>query len=204
MCVQARLRSYAERRQNLLSPAEEVQSFGHPETGRGVGIVRCVIDRGVGQSYFAAAAADTMFPNPDYIAESVDAFLTQHSKADYTGGHKDRDSVYLGFTFSFPVEQHALDKGKLLTWTKGFSAKNAVGKDVVELLQQAFDRKHMHVKCVALVNDVSFISLSSSSCKLTSSVDCGDSVEQSLCRWWCCDRCHLWDWNEWCLCREYG
>ena len=52
------------------------------------------------------------------------------------------------------MEQTALDKGILLTWTKGFSAKNAVNKDVVELLQDAFDRKHLHVKCVALVNDV--------------------------------------------------
>lgn len=42
----------------------------------------------------------------------------------------------------------------LLTWTKGFSAKNAIGHDIVRLLQDAFDRKHMHVKCVALVNDV--------------------------------------------------
>lgn len=61
----------------------------------------------------------------------------------------------LGLTFSFPVEQTALDSGKLLTWTKGFSAKNAVGKDIVKLLQDAFDRKNMHVRCVALVNDVS-------------------------------------------------
>jgi len=36
----------------------------------------------------------------------------------------------------------------------GFSAKNAVGHDVVKLLQDAFNRKHLHVKCVALVNDV--------------------------------------------------
>jgi hexokinase len=63
-------------------------------------------------------------------------------------------AVPLGLTFSFPVEQTALDKGILLTWTKGFSAKNAVNKDVVGLLQDAFDRKHLHVKCVALVNDV--------------------------------------------------
>ena len=48
-----------------------------------------------------------------------------------------------------------MNKGKILTWTKGFSAKNAVGHDVVQLLQDAFDRKHLHVKCVALVNDVS-------------------------------------------------
>ena len=72
-------------------------------------------------------------------------------------GHSidDDEALHLGLTFSFPVEQTALNKGVLLIWTKGFSAKNAVGKDVVKLLQDAFDRKHMHVKCTALVNDVS-------------------------------------------------
>jgi hexokinase len=44
---------------------------------------------------------------------------------------------------SFPVEQTAIDAGKLLTWTKGFAAKNAIGHDVVKLLQDAFDRKHI-------------------------------------------------------------
>ena len=74
-------------------------------------------------------------------------------------GHEitDDEALHLGLTFSFPVEQSALDKGVLLTWTKGFSAKNAVGKDVVQLLQDAFDRKHLHVKCSALVNDVWFL-----------------------------------------------
>jgi hexokinase len=71
-------------------------------------------------------------------------------------------AIPLGLTFSFPVEQTARDKGILLTWTKGFSAKNAVNKDVVKLLQDAFDRKHLHVKCVALVNDVSLHVLSHS------------------------------------------
>jgi hypothetical protein len=52
------------------------------------------------------------------------------------------------------VEQTAIDAGKLLTWTKGFAAKNAIGHDVVRLLQDAFDRKHIHVRCSALVNDV--------------------------------------------------
>jgi hexokinase len=52
---------------------------------------------------------------------------------------------------SFPVEQTALDSGKILTWTKGFSATGAVGNDVVKLLQDSLDRKHIHVKCSALV-----------------------------------------------------
>ncbi|KAH8989385.1 hypothetical protein EDB86DRAFT_2943806 [Lactarius hatsudake] len=74
--------------------------------------------------------ATTLF---DYLADSVDAFLTSTTelKEDF-----DSPTVPLGLTFSFPVEQTALDK------------------DIVGLLQDAFDRKHLHVKCVALVNDV--------------------------------------------------
>ncbi|KAG1780376.1 hypothetical protein EV702DRAFT_1082469 [Suillus placidus] len=93
----------------------------------------------------------------DYLADSVDAFLTDTASQGHDShvSHPDEDSPYvpLALTFSFPVEQSALDSGVLLTWTKGFSAKNAIGKDVVKLLQDAFDRKHIHVKCVALVND---------------------------------------------------
>ena len=97
----------------------------------------------------------------DYLADSVDAFLTSTTEleediqdTDTSEVNIDSRTVPLGLTFSFPVEQTALDKGILLTWTKGFAAKNAVNKDVVGLLQDAFDRKHLHVKCVALVNDV--------------------------------------------------
>lgn len=89
----------------------------------------------------------------DYLADSVDAFLTKEASIDYDSVVT-QDEVLLGLTFSFPVEQTALDSGKILTWTKGFSARNAIGHDVVKLLQDAFDRRHMHVKCVALVNDV--------------------------------------------------
>ncbi|KAF8911877.1 hypothetical protein CPB85DRAFT_1455140 [Mucidula mucida] len=93
----------------------------------------------------------------DYLADSVDAFLTTNSETDPSPPpFQDLDApdvLPLGLTFSFPVEQSALDSGKILTWTKGFSAKHAIGNDVVQLLQDAFNRKHMHVKCVALVND---------------------------------------------------
>lgn len=57
-------------------------------------------------------------------------------------------------TLSFPVEQTAIDAGKLLTWTKGFAATGAIDHDVVKLLQDALDRQHIHVRCSALVNDV--------------------------------------------------
>ncbi|CDZ96529.1 hexokinase [Phaffia rhodozyma] len=93
----------------------------------------------------------------DYIAESVDSFLTE------IGTESDSGKVlHLGFTFSFPVEQTALDAGTILTWTKGFSATNAIGNDVVKLLQDSLDRKHIHVRCSALVNDTVGTMLSSS------------------------------------------
>jgi hexokinase len=98
-------------------------------------------------------------PISDYLADSVDAFLTasagsQEDSDTSNAIDVDSQAIPLGLTFSFPVEQTAIDSGILLMWTKGFSAKNAVNKDVVGLLQDAFDRKHLHVKCVALVNDV--------------------------------------------------
>jgi len=85
----------------------------------------------------------------DYIAESVGNFLSTMDE----GKKKAGEQLFLGFTFSFPVEQTALDKGKLITWTKGFEASNAIGHDVVQLLQDALDRKQVQVRCSALVND---------------------------------------------------
>ncbi|KAL7417005.1 hexokinase-domain-containing protein [Mrakia frigida] len=92
-----------------------------------------------------------------YIADSIDAFLTELGTESEVG-----EELHLGFTFSFPVEQTALASGKILTWTKGFSAKNAIGHDVVVLLQDALDKRHIHVKCSALVNDTVGTMLSAS------------------------------------------
>ncbi|WVQ78326.1 hypothetical protein IAT38_000411 [Cryptococcus sp. DSM 104549] len=90
----------------------------------------------------------------DYIAECVDSFLTERANDETNPINlSSSEPFYLGFTFSFPVEQTAIDAGTLLTWTKGFNAKNAIGNDVVQLLQDAFDRQHIHVVCSALVND---------------------------------------------------
>ncbi|NXX98092.1 HXK2 protein, partial [Centropus bengalensis] len=59
----------------------------------------------------------------------------------------------LGFTFSFPCQQLGLNKAVLLSWTKGFNASGCVGQDVVQLLQEAAERKKFGLKVVAVVND---------------------------------------------------
>ncbi|XP_022592522.2 hexokinase [Cyclospora cayetanensis] len=64
----------------------------------------------------------------------------------------------LGFTFSFPCTQSALDTSILEAWTKGFktgydTTDPVVGQDVVTLLDAAILRKGLNVKCAAVVND---------------------------------------------------
>ncbi len=54
---------------------------------------------------------------------------------------REREVPILGFCFSFPVEQSAVDAGKLLRWTKGYNNPGAVGKDPAKLLAEAFKRQ---------------------------------------------------------------
>jgi len=83
----------------------------------------------------------------DFLANSVESFLKD------SGVVPTQQNLELGFTFSFPVEQTAINAGNLLVWSKGFNCSNTVGKDVVEMLNQAFIRKGLNVKVTALVND---------------------------------------------------
>lgn len=85
-----------------------------------------------------------------YLAKKVGAFLKEHH-ADYSCATDGR--LKLGFTFSFPVNQQALDKGTLIRWTKGFDLPNVVGKDIVELFQLQLDELDAPVDVVALAND---------------------------------------------------
>lgn len=55
-----------------------------------------------------------------------------------------RSSLPLGFTFSYPVRQDAVDRGTLVTWTKGFNIKGVEGEDVVLQLEQVLERRVGH------------------------------------------------------------
>lgn len=64
------------------------------------------------------------------------------------------DKLPLGFTFSFPLAQKGLTKGILMRWTKGFNCSNVVDNDVVQLLQDAIDRRGVSIyffECFFLV-----------------------------------------------------
>ncbi|XP_067161174.1 hexokinase-3 [Apteryx mantelli] len=79
----------------------------------------------------------------------IDCIMDFQQKQGLTG-----QVLPLGFTFSFPCQQLGLDKAVLLSWTKGFSASGCVGKDVVQMLREAAQRKqHFGLDVVAVVND---------------------------------------------------
>ncbi|ORX92054.1 hypothetical protein K493DRAFT_316823 [Basidiobolus meristosporus CBS 931.73] len=83
------------------------------------------------------------------MAQNVELFLGQISNQIDVDGKP----LPLGFTFSYPIDQTAIDSGKLVRWNKGFDIPGAVGRDVVQLLQYALDNLGLNVKVVAILND---------------------------------------------------
>lgn len=60
----------------------------------------------------------------------------------------------LAFTFSFPVEHTSLCSGRLLKWTKEFTVRDVIGRDVSELLNNALERRGMgFIRVASLIND---------------------------------------------------
>ncbi|EFN77102.1 hexokinase type 2 isoform X1 [Harpegnathos saltator] len=60
----------------------------------------------------------------------------------------------LGFTFSFPLNQHGLTNGNLVRWTKGFNCSGVIGENVVALLEEAIDRRNdVKIDVCAILND---------------------------------------------------
>ncbi|KAF4974054.1 hypothetical protein FZEAL_9008 [Fusarium zealandicum] len=100
-----------------------------------------------------------------FLAKQIEIFLKEHHADHFeshvrrrhtqstSSGYRDEHIFRLGFTFSFPVKQLAINKGLLIRWTKGFDIHDAVGKDVCALLQTEIDKLHLPVKVAALVND---------------------------------------------------
>nr|AFJ73476.1 hexokinase 3 [Neocallimastix frontalis] len=93
--------------------------------------------------YAKCGQSDVLF---DFLADSVLTFITENNIPT-------ESDIPLGFTFSFPVDQTAIDKGYLMVWTKGFDCKDTINKDVVALLNEALARKNVKVHVTALVND---------------------------------------------------
>lgn len=89
----------------------------------------------------------------EHHADHFESHLKRRNSSSAPSGYKNEEVFHLGFTFSFPVQQLAINKGNLMRWTKGFDIQDAVGKDVCALLQTEIDKLGLPVKVAALVND---------------------------------------------------
>lgn len=100
-----------------------------------------------------------------FIAKHTESFMLQNLPGEVENWRKivrdnrvtdkvrNQHAHSLGFTFSFTFDQHAINKGTLMYWTKAFSIDDAVGRDPCEMLQEAFDDIHLPLVVKALVND---------------------------------------------------
>lgn len=83
----------------------------------------------------------------DHIARTIKAYLDENR----IGSSRE---VRMSVTWSFPIEQTAIDAGRHKEWTKGWSVPGVVGKDIVGLVRAALARNGLgNVKIVALCND---------------------------------------------------
>jgi len=100
--------------------------------------------------YYSVEESLRLGPGVDlfkFLAECIKDFI---GKQNLIGV----DQMPLGFTFSFPMTQTALDVGRLVNWTKSFNCPGVIGEDVVGMLNTALESvgvKNVHV--VAILND---------------------------------------------------
>ncbi|XP_074321256.1 hexokinase-3-like [Silene latifolia] len=116
--------------------------------GRRSSIVRQDVERKPIPEHLMTSSSEELF---DFIAKSLKEFVEKETDEDSSvSSVKKRE---LGFTFSFPVKQTSVSSGILMKWTKGFSIRDMVGKDVCDCLQQALSRQGLDMHVVSLVND---------------------------------------------------
>ncbi|XP_050356905.1 hexokinase-1-like isoform X2 [Nymphalis io] len=81
----------------------------------------------------------------NFLADCVQDFLRTEGM--------ENDELSLGFTFSFPMKQHSISSGELITWTKSFKCGGMEGVDVAALLQRCLRARGLRVTVQVLLND---------------------------------------------------
>ncbi|KAI0088406.1 hexokinase [Irpex rosettiformis] len=86
----------------------------------------------------------------DFCGECLKTFIDSSIESGTIG----KDEILpLGFTFSYPCLQNKIDHGELIRWTKGFSAPNIEGRDVVDMFRQSLAKYSVPAEVVALTCD---------------------------------------------------
>ncbi|KAH8406704.1 hypothetical protein KR222_004209, partial [Zaprionus bogoriensis] len=99
----------------------------------------------------------------DFLAANIATFVKEKKV--------EKENLPMGIAFSFALNKLALDVGILVSWTKGYGAQGAVGKDVVQLLRDALTKHDdIAVNLMAIVNisagSLMALAWSNTSCKV--------------------------------------
>ena len=93
----------------------------------------------------------------DFIVLAIDTMLNRlESEGQISNDGETKRDFPMGFTFSFPCRNTAIDQAILARWTKGFACEGVAGNDVVKMLHEARDRKKdmkFNFHCSCLIND---------------------------------------------------
>lgn len=85
----------------------------------------------------------------DFMAHCIKDFVErQYGSCDNVP-----QTLTLGFTFSYPTVQEAIDHGELIRWTKGFTNPNTTNRDVADMLRQSLKKTDCPVELSSLIND---------------------------------------------------
>lgn len=87
----------------------------------------------------------------NFIAESLKEFLDNDVNSNINVNVNSK--IHLGFTFSFPVTQNAINHGSLQRWTKGFNINGIVDQDVALTLSEALEMRGLPIEVCAIIND---------------------------------------------------
>lgn len=93
----------------------------------------------------------------DWMAEQIEAMLSDVG-ADYGRGEV---PLAMGLSWSFPIDQTALNSGLVIHMGKGFMCSNGtVGQELGHLIIQSCHKRSLNVEVAAIVNDSSAALLS--------------------------------------------
>lgn len=109
----------------------------------------------------------------DFCAECLHTFIQDH----FGGPEKDQEvileeDIALGFTFSYPMEQDAIDHGKLVRWTKGFGNPNTEGRDCAAIFRKSLETHKVPIKMTSIINDTTGTLIASNYVKEDTKIAC--------------------------------
>ncbi|EDW66940.1 hexokinase type 1 [Drosophila virilis] len=108
----------------------------------------------------AASRGTTLF---NFLAQNIAVFVREKKV--------EKDNLPMGIAFAFALNKLSLDVGILVSWTKGYGAQGAVGKNVVQLLRNALDEyKDISINLNSIINiaagSLMALSWSQTNCKM--------------------------------------